>query len=173
MSGRGTVGRVTTREMMLAVALIAFPVGVDQVLRHRALTVGPGIEVVEHRQGFGSLAVNRNFALQPLRIDHVTYSRGLGTHADSRTELKLQRGTKKLLGACGIDFGACAEGSVRFRIKAEDQRVLFESPVMHASDAALTFVVPVDDSRRVFLETDGQGSIACDHADWVDLEVAE
>ncbi len=173
MSGRGTVGRVTAREMMLAVALMAVPIGVDQVLRHRALAVTPGIEVVEHRQGFGSLAVNRSLALLPLRIDQVTYSRGLGTHADSRTELKLQRGTKTLRGACGIDFGACADGSVRFRVKAEDQRVLFESPVMRVSDAALKFVVPVDDSRRVFLETDGQGAIACDHADWVDLEVGE
>ena len=104
----------------------------------------------------------------PLKIAGESFSRGLGTHANSILLIRLDGGTKRFSALVGVDDEAGKNpASVRFEVHG-DGRVLWKSPLMKAGRKAEPVSLDVSGVRKLaLLVTDGGDSIDFDHADWV------
>lgn len=84
---------------------------------------------------------------QPLRIDGHEYRHGIGVHANSRLEVHAKGEFSRFSAQVGLLEGAPRDaGKVRFRVYG-DGRLLFESPAISATDAALPVDVAVSGSQ--------------------------
>ncbi len=105
---------------------------------------------------------------KPLRIGGRTFATGVGTHADSRIVLHLNRGTRRFRALVGVDDEAEVQGSVRFSIQG-DGKELWNSGVRKKGDAALPVDLDVSAVQWLVLHADDGGDgIANDHADWAE-----
>lgn len=111
------------------------------------------------------LGVDKSVSGSALKIGSKTYTKGLGAHAASRTELALRKKYGRFQAEIGID-AASAGGSAIFQVFGDGKK-LYESPVRRKADAALPIDVAVEgvDSLALVV-TDGGDGNTNDHADW-------
>lgn len=111
------------------------------------------------------LGVDKSVSGSALKIGSKTYTKGLGAHAASRTELALRKKYGRFQAEVGID-AASAGGSAIFQVFGDGKK-LYESPVRRKADAALPIDVAVEgvDSLALVI-TDGGDGNTNDHADW-------
>lgn len=109
----------------------------------------------------------------PLVAAGKTFARGLGVHAPSRMEWKLDSGVEALRGRVAIDDSAlrlATQGWVVFRVLVDGTK-RFESPKLRAGDAPVAFSVDgLAGGKVLVLEVDPTSdSFAGDRANWLDL----
>ncbi|MEA4863538.1 MAG: alpha-galactosidase [Victivallaceae bacterium] len=125
-------------------------------------------------QDWTSAKVNRSVNGTPLRVGGITYSKGLGTHAESILALNLGGGATRISGLVGVDDEINpGEGSVDFRlIDGATGKTLWKSATMNSGMAAEPFSVDVSGIGKLFLATTdaGNGNV-CDHGDWLDVKI--
>ncbi|MCC6486469.1 MAG: NPCBM/NEW2 domain-containing protein, partial [Candidatus Hydrogenedentes bacterium] len=132
--------------------------------------------VVYHRQGWGSMGIDTcvfapGAEPQPLRIGAKDYATGLGLHAPGETWLSLEKRYATFEAEVGVQKQANNQGSVEFRVYADDALV-FESGVMRESDPAKQIHLDVAGVHFLKLEsTDAGDGITCDCANWVNLRL--
>ena len=100
-AGASLHGATRTR-VVLAAALIVSPMVVDFAIRHRAVAVADGAELIAHSQDWDHNGFSRNTRPPPLRVNGTTYEHGLGVHARSSSTLRLTRGWSTLAGWCAL-----------------------------------------------------------------------
>lgn len=118
-------------------------------------------------QDWGTAHRDRSVDDHPLNIAGKTYATGLGTHANSTLDLRVDGNALRFRAVVGVDDEATDHGSVRFLVFA-DGRAKFDSGTMRKGTAK---VVDVDLSgaRTVRFEVEDAGDgIDNDHADWAD-----
>jgi len=109
---------------------------------------------------------DRNVMNRPLSINGVTYTKGLGVHANSRLEYALDATYETMAAAIGIDDAVRPRGSVVYRIEG-DGRELFNSGLVTGRDDGRNIVVDVRGlSRLALVVEDGDGLDVSDFADW-------
>jgi hypothetical protein len=128
-------------------------------------------EVVNSFQQHGELGRDHSVHGSPLSVAGRVFASGLGTHANSRIQLRLDSGYGRFVGECGVDDEVGKEGSVIFRI-VQRGRTLFVSPVVHGGNSAVPIDIDVKGCQDLtLLVEDADGSIGHDHADWLDLRL--
>ncbi|MBC7330012.1 NPCBM/NEW2 domain-containing protein [bacterium] len=130
------------------------------------------LEPVEARQDWGELRRNASVQGNPMQIGSRIFSRGLGTHANSRIVYKLGGRYKRFTAYVGADKEVVGN-TVVFEVWG-DGRKLWESGVMTVNDGAK--MVDLEISGVDILELrvgDAGDGINADHADWAEAILYE
>lgn len=106
----------------------------------------------------------------PLTLNGTIYKKGLGVHAPSDVGFALGGGCSELTATVGIDDEMRAQGSVRFEVWGDGNR-LFQSDVLTGSSEPLPVRVDVRGVSELRLVTNDDGGNGSDHADWADVSV--
>ena len=106
-----------------------------------------------------------------LSINGETFSRGIGSHAESQVTFKLNCAYELFSASIGIHDDACEKGSAIFEIWGDGKK-LFASEIMRAGEKAKFISVDISYVHELTLKTlpteDGQD---CDHTNWGDAKV--
>jgi hypothetical protein len=114
---------------------------------------------------------DRSVSGRPLRLAGKSYRRGLGTHSRCELTYALNGGYQSFAATLGIDQAVGPQGSVVFRVYG-DERLLYESPVVHGGDAPIPLNLDVKRVLLLRLEVDfADNGDAADHADWADARL--
>lgn len=104
----------------------------------------------------------------PIRIDGVTYAKGVGVHAGSDVRFTVPPTCTAFTAVVGIDDDAGDNGSVIFEVIA-DGVTLFNSGIVTGGSAAQNVSVSVAGrSQLALIASGGADGIDYDHADWAD-----
>lgn len=111
------------------------------------------------------LGVDKSVGGSAMKIGTKSYTKGLGAHAASRTEVALRRRFARFQSDIGID-AASAGGSAVFQVFGDGKK-LFESGIRRKADAPLGVDISVEgiDSLALVVTDAGDGN-SNDHADW-------
>src|SRR5687768_4897 len=125
--------------------------------------------------GWGSIGKDVSVEGRPLRLNGVTYPKGIGTHATSEIRYRLATNCSRFLAVVGVD-DEISYGSIRFQVWADGVLLWDSFPVVggNMTGAHPGRPVSVDISGRQnlrLLVTDGGNGIGSDHADWADAKV--
>ena len=107
----------------------------------------------------------------PITINGVIYTKGLGVHADSEVTLELGGYFSRFLSDIGVDDEMSANGSVTFEVWGDGTKI-FDSGLMTVDSPVQAIdisVAGVDHLKLVV--TDGGNGKTADHADWADARV--
>ncbi|WP_227013881.1 fibronectin type III domain-containing protein [Paenibacillus psychroresistens] len=118
--------------------------------------------------GWASVRKDLSSDQNPIRLDGVTYSKGLGTHAASEIIYNLNGAYSRFVSAVGIDDEVThASASVVFQVFMDGDKV-YDSGLMTAASATKTFDLSVANVNQLKLVvTDGGINGAdYDHSDW-------
>ncbi len=117
--------------------------------------------------GWGKAQADKSITQQKLSIGGVTYEKGVGSHAPSVMHIKLNKGTTRFTSFVGVDDDTeHPNASVVFKIYA-DNKAVFNSGVMKASDAPKKVDIDLKGAKRLILIVNAAGDgISYDHADW-------
>ena len=123
------------------------------------------------KQGYGAPQINKSVAGKPLSIGGRAFEKGLGTHSPGEVVFDLHGTARRFSAWVGVDDGAEAPGAVSFQV-AGDGRVLWDSGVMKAGEAAKEVIVDLTGIRRlVLLVGDGGNGNGMDHANWAEAKI--
>jgi hypothetical protein len=123
--------------------------------------------------GFGQVRKDRSVDNNPIKLNGVTYSKGLGTHAASTIIYNLGSAYSSFQGSVGLDdemdqYGC---GSVVFQVFVDNTK-LYESPTMTGNSTTQSFNVSVAGKNELkLILTDAGNGDACDHGDWADARL--
>jgi hypothetical protein len=98
------------------------------------------------------------------------YSHGLGTHAGSRVDYRLDGKQKWFIADLGID-DEVSGGSVVFKVYVDGKRV-FSSEIIHGGDPTHALRLRISGARKLTLIVSdaGDGNVD-DHANWANARV--
>jgi O-Glycosyl hydrolase family 30/NPCBM/NEW2 domain len=124
------------------------------------------------RQGWGRPRARRSVGGRALSIGGNTFSRGLGTHAESGFRLRLDGRARSFQAAVGVDDEIPkGRGRIEFVVIADGEPVWRSGP-MRSGDPARRVRVDLARVRTLDLVvTDGEDGEDEDHADWADARV--
>jgi hypothetical protein len=127
--------------------------------------------VVENStQGYGTLQYNKTVEKVPVMIDGAYYPGAIGTHAESRIEIRLDKQGKTFAGACG--YPDSVKGASITCIVEGGGKELVRSGELTDSARLFRFSIPEPISERYVLRViSNKKEIAAAHAVWVDLRV--
>lgn len=101
-----------------------------------------------------------------LQIKDKSYSKGIGTHASGEMVVELGGQYKTFEAEVGVQKQPSGFGSVDFKVYVDD-RLAFDSGIMHETDEAKPVSVSVIDAQELRLVVgDGGDGITCDCANW-------
>lgn len=127
--------------------------------------------------GWGPFETDRSNGDQPigdgrtLTLHGVKYDNGLGVHSPSEIDYYLGGSCSKLTATVGIDDDVQGQGSVAFKIYADDKLVT-DSGLMLNGTPAKSMVANVSGAETVKLVvTNGGDNIEFDHGDWADATI--
>jgi hypothetical protein len=106
-----------------------------------------------------------------LRIDGTVYSKGLGTYGNARIEVPLGGNFARFRATLGVN-DATTGGTVRYQVEA-DGEVLFTSPVLTGSSAALPIDLDVSGRQMMVLVVSQVENPSGDRADWGEASLLE
>jgi alpha-galactosidase len=123
-------------------------------------------------QDTGSPRANRSTARKTISIGGETFSSGLGTHAHSQVLFNLDGKGVAFSAKVGVDDEVgTGNGSVIFKVLG-DKKVLWQSPAMHAGDAALQVSVDLKGVKQLALIADeSKDVIGKGDADWAEAKI--
>jgi alpha-galactosidase len=129
------------------------------------------LDVSVTAQGWGDPHKNQSVSGHDLSIGGQTFAHGLGTHAESTLFINLKNGAQTFSASVGVDDevkGSVA--SIEFFILG-DGKILWQSGVMKAGDAAKNFTINLSGVKTLLLKVGDAGDgISYDHADWADAK---
>ncbi|HVU07281.1 MAG TPA: NPCBM/NEW2 domain-containing protein [Verrucomicrobiae bacterium] len=122
-------------------------------------------------QGWGDPHKNQSVDGHALTIGGEKFDRGFGTHAESILNIKLDGGAQNFSASVGVDSEVTNRvASVEF-LAVGDGKILWQSGVMHAGDAAKHCDVNLANVKNLTLKVSDAGDgISYDHADWADAK---
>jgi alpha-galactosidase len=123
-------------------------------------------------QGWGEPQKNKSVDGKPLAIGGQAFTRGFGTHAESKLRVNLDAGAQSFSASVGVDDDVVgnAAASVEF-IVVGDGKELWKSGVLRAGNAAKDCTVNLTGVKSLLLEvTDAGDGIDFDHADWANAK---
>jgi alpha-galactosidase len=123
-------------------------------------------------QDWGEPHKNQSVEGHTLTIGGKTFERGFGTHAESVLHINLDGAAQKFSASVGVDDEVKGNpaSSVEFVVRG-DGKVLWQSGVMHAGDAAKDCEADLAGVKSLVLEVGDAGDgISFDHADWADAK---
>jgi hypothetical protein len=133
--------------------------------------------IVSATQGWGELGINVSAAQegqQPLklRIKDKEYKSGLGHHANGEIVVNLGRQFRNFETEVGVQWqGGSAPASVVFQIHVDGKKV-FDSGVMHESDAPRPVSISVDGAKELRLSVSDAGDgISFDCVVWANARL--
>ena len=124
-------------------------------------------------QGWGDPHKNQSVDGHTLTIGGKTFAHGFGTHAIGALRISLDGGAQKFSASVGVDdeVNTNPASSVEFIVRG-DGKMLWQSGVMKAGDAAKDCAVNLDGVKLLVLEVGDAGDgINFDHADWADAKI--
>ncbi|MGW0523115.1 NPCBM/NEW2 domain-containing protein [Crossiella sp. NPDC003009] len=108
----------------------------------------------------------------PLRVNGVSYAKGLGTHAPSEVSVHLGGRCARFTALAGLDDETSSPGSAAFQVLA-DGVLRQETAVLRTGQAAVPLSVDVTGARTLTLRvTDGGDGRNFDHADWAEARLS-
>lgn len=116
-------------------------------------------------QSWGDLQANRSVNGNPLHIAGVEYKHGLGTHAASRIEYKIEGKYQRFTALVGQDDEELGGDGMQFRVFG-DGKLLWQSQTITANKME-QFNLNIQGIQTLILEVDSLGGKNYDHADWV------
>ena len=106
-----------------------------------------------------------------LSLHGVSYSKGIGVHANSQITYNLGGAYDSFFAYVGLDDEVGARGSVVFQILA-DGVVLFDSGIMMGnSNTQLANVIVTGKQTLTLIVNDAGNGVGYDHADWGDAQL--
>lgn len=127
------------------------------------------IKPISQKQGFGTLAVNRNLSNNWLASLYYYSFEGLATHAYSEIVYNLNGNYHTFTSMYGVDNSANTNATVIFVIKDEKGRQLYKSPKITRFSLPGYLKVNVKGVQKLYLIVEDAGDgINSDHADWLD-----
>jgi lysophospholipase L1-like esterase len=135
------------------------------------------LPIASSSNGFGPVELNESNGESSasdghkLSIGDNTYDKGLGVHASSRIDFKLDGSQSYFASDIGIDDEISSGGSVVFKVYADGARI-FSSNVITSMDKALSIKLKIAGVHKLTLIVSdaGDGNTA-DHADWADARI--
>lgn len=117
--------------------------------------------------GSGPVIKDLSNNYRPLTINGRVFEKGLGVHAYSEIIYDISgNGYETFRASVGIDDECSFFGSCVFEVYT-DGNLAYQSPLLTLNDDAVDVQVDVTNvSQLKLVVTDGDGSTACDHADW-------
>jgi alpha-glucosidase len=103
------------------------------------------LQPVRASTGFGQVRTGLTAADTPLRLDGLTYTSGVGVHANSELVYSVDRSYERFVAQVGIDDKQTSHGTIVVSVFAGRQ-LLDRSPVLRGGDVPWTINVPL---RRV------------------------
>ncbi|MDR2953603.1 MAG: alpha-galactosidase [Prevotella sp.] len=117
--------------------------------------------------GYGRAKANQSIDGNPITLQGNVY-KGVGTHADSKITISLDKRAKRFTSLVGVDDEATTAGSVIFRIVADEKEV-YKSPVKRKGQKPEKVDVDLKGVDKVILEALSAGDgVSNDHADWAE-----
>ncbi|SEF46125.1 NPCBM/NEW2 domain-containing protein [Paenibacillus sp. UNC499MF] len=121
--------------------------------------------------GWGTIHKDRSVEGNTLKLNDKTYTKGLGTHANSEIVYKLDGKYTSFAALVGVDSEVGSVGTVEFQVVVDNQ-VVFSSGVMNRDIAAKEVNINLSGKNELKLKvTDGGDGINSDHADWVNARL--
>ncbi|WP_028595063.1 NPCBM/NEW2 domain-containing protein [Paenibacillus assamensis] len=121
--------------------------------------------------GWGTIQKDRSVDGNTLKLNNKTYTKGLGTHANSEIVYKLNGQYTSFAALVGVDNEVGTVGSVEFQVVVDNQ-VVFTSGKMHNTTEAKEVNVNLSGKNELkLIVTDGGDGINSDHADWVNARL--
>lgn len=121
--------------------------------------------------GWGTIQKDRSVDGNTLTLNNKTYTKGLGTHANSEIVYKLDGQYTSFAALVGVDDEVGSVGSVEFQVVVDNQ-VVFSSGVMHNNTEPKEVNVNLSGKNELkLIVTDGGDGINSDHADWVNARL--
>jgi alpha-galactosidase len=153
-----------------------FPIGLVMMLmltgaKASAATVWlDDLDVSLTTQDWGDPHKNKSVDGHDLSIGGQTFAHGLGTHAISALFVDLKNSVQTFSASVGVDGEITNPvASIEFTVLG-DGKILWESGVMKAGDAARKFTVNLNGMRTLLLKVDSDNGVSYDHADWADAK---
>ncbi|AFK03668.1 Glycosyl hydrolase family 98 putative carbohydrate binding module [Emticicia oligotrophica DSM 17448] len=150
------------------------------VAKNNSLEYLSDLTPISSTNGFGPVEIDKSNGEdvegdgKTITLNGVTFSKGLGTHADAEIIYYLPSNQYSLFKTkIGIDDevpnGNC--GSVIFKIY-RDNDLVYMSPIMTPTSATIDVSIDVSNANQLKLITDNAGdNIYCDHGDWADAKL--
>ncbi|MDK8179935.1 NPCBM/NEW2 domain-containing protein [Paenibacillus sp. UMB4589-SE434] len=121
--------------------------------------------------GWGTIQKDHSVGGNTLKLNNITYTKGLGTHANSEIVYKLNGQYTSFAALVGVDNEVGTVGSVEFQVVVDNQ-VVFTSGKMHNNVAPKEVNVSLTGKNELkLIVTDGEDGINSDHADWVNARL--
>ncbi|WP_028546449.1 NPCBM/NEW2 domain-containing protein [Paenibacillus taiwanensis] len=121
--------------------------------------------------GWGTVQKDRSVDGNTLKLNNITYTKGLGTHANSEIVYKLNGQYTSFAALVGVDNEVGTVGSVEFQVVVDNQ-VVFTSGKMHNNIAPKEVNISLTGKNELkLIVTDGGDGINSDHADWVNARL--
>ncbi|HKW30865.1 MAG TPA: NPCBM/NEW2 domain-containing protein [Verrucomicrobiae bacterium] len=129
------------------------------------------LDVSKTIQDWGDPQKNKSVDGHVLGIGSEKFEHGLGTHANSTLYISLNGAAKSFSASVGTDDEVTnSSGSVNF-IVLGDGKLLWQSGVMRAGEAAKSFDVKLGGIKTLTLKVgDANDGISYDHADWANAK---
>ncbi|MDQ3705404.1 MAG: NPCBM/NEW2 domain-containing protein [Chloroflexota bacterium] len=107
----------------------------------------------------------------PITLNSVTYSKGVGAHANSDVKVYLGKSCTSFSSAIGVDDEVGNLGSVVFEVWADGTRLTQSSVIVGSTPTQSVNVDLTGREELVLSVRDGGDGNAFDHADWADARV--
>jgi alpha-galactosidase len=129
------------------------------------------LDVSPTLQDWGDPHKNQSVDGHSLRIGGQTFARGLGTHAQSALYLSLKNAAQTFSASVGVDGEITnPAASIEFKVFG-DGKLLWQSGVMKAGDAAKDFTANLAGVKTLLLKVGDAGDgVSYDHADWANAK---
>ncbi len=119
---------------------------------------------------WGTPQQNKSIGGNPLKVNNITFSRGIGTHAVSTFLINLKGQATTFKTQVGVDDEATNNASIEFVVMA-DQKVLWRSGVMKKGEDPKTCQVSLKGKQKLGMAVLSGELIDNDHADWLEARI--
>jgi hypothetical protein len=138
-----------------------------------SVTYVSSLDAVSSTVGYGTIQENKSILGNPLTLDGVVYTSGIGTHAASVITYNIAGKYTTFFSEVGIDQeeDAVGEGYVDFEVIG-DGKVLYDSGILTNDQVAQIDINVTGVQTLTLVATNGiANDIDYDHADWADAEL--
>jgi alpha-galactosidase len=126
--------------------------------------------------GFGAMTNNKSIGGNPITLNGIVYTNGIGTHAIGGNEYNLGGICSQFHAMVGVDDEITTNGSVIFQVLADGSKI-YDSGIMTGGAPAKTINLDVTGVRRLTIGVTDTGNDvsgnrnAYDHSDWANAWV--
>jgi alpha-galactosidase len=135
-----------------------------------------GLQPIYAYCGFGAMTNNKSIGGNPITLEGVVYTNGIGTHAIGGNEYNLGGVCSRFHAVIGVDDEVGNNGSVIFQVLADGTKI-YDSGIMTGGTLARTLDLDITGVRRLTLGVTDTGNDVSgnrnsnDHSDWANAWV--